>query len=100
MNKYGLVVGRAGSGNPGIIYIKQDGPDLNKESSNVIVSYHYHLNHRIAVGSLFTFCKVSDWLGYPEVSNPRENQKTGYTYVKGTSTLLVPSLKWSCLNTK
>lgn len=103
MNQYGLVVGKGGMSHgpgTGIVYEWDDGPDLRNDNALKAVSYYYHFNHRIAVGGIFGGCRVSDWLGYPEVYKPGEIQKTGYTDVKGTSLFLMPSVKWSWLNNR
>ena len=103
MNRFGLVVGRAGGGNgagTGVIYEWDDGPDLTNDNALKAVSYYYHFNNRIAVGGLFGGCRIYDWLGYPEVYKQGEIQKTGYTDVKGTSLFLMPSVKWSWLNNR
>lgn len=101
MSRFGLVVGIEGAGSgPGtdICYRWKDEPDLSTENPLKTISYYYHFNHHIAVGGLFGFCNVQDWLGYPEVYKYGEKQKTGYTYVKGTSLFFMPSVKWSCMN--
>lgn len=101
MNRFGLVVGRAGGGHgpgTGIVYEQKDKPNLGTDNPLKTVSYYYHFNHHVAVGGLFGFCNVQDWLGYPEVNNQGEAQKTGYTYVKGSSLFIMPSAKWSWLN--
>ena len=104
MNRFGLVVGKAGGGSgtgpTGIIYESKDGPDLCRNSPLMTASYYYHFNHYIAVGGIFSFCRVRDWLGYPKVYNKEEIQKTGYTYVKGVSFFMMPSMKWSWLNNR
>ncbi|MCR5574664.1 MAG: hypothetical protein K6F78_07580 [Bacteroidaceae bacterium] len=96
MNRFGLVVGRESMN--GIIYRYRDRPDLNEESIPIAINYFYHLDHHLALGGFFGFSKAEDWLGYPAVDNQNEIQKTGYTYVKGTSLFLMPSVKWSWLN--
>ena len=103
MNQFGLVVGRNGGGSgpgTGIIYQWEDSPDLTNDNALKAVSYYYHFNNRIAVGGIFGGCRVSDWLGYPEVYKLGEIQKTGNTDVKGTSLYLMPSVKWSWLNNR
>lgn len=96
MNRFGLVVGRAGDGN--VIYECKDNPDLGADNPLKSISYYYHFDHHFAVGGMFGFCSVRDWLGYPEIYRQGETQKTGDTNVKGTSLFLMPSVKWSWLN--
>lgn len=96
MNRFGLVVGREGMND--IIYRYRDRPDLNVGSLPLAINYYYHLDHHLAFGGFFGFSKAEDWLGYHSVDNQNEIQKTGYTYVKGTSLFLMPSVKWSWLN--
>lgn len=102
MNRFGLVIGKAGLGDnrSGIIYECQDKPDLCTGILFIGLSYYYHFNHHIAIGGLFGWSSVQDWLGYPEVSKKEEVQKTGFTYLKGTSLLFVPSAKWSWVNNR
>ena len=104
MNKFGLVVGKAGGGDgaygKGIIYQSYGEPDLRRDNVLKTISYYYHFNHKIAVGGLFTFGNVKDWLGYPEVHRQGETQRTGYTYVMGTSMFIMPSAKWLYLNNR
>lgn len=98
MNQFGLVVGRTGDGK--VIYEWKDNPDLGTDNPLKTMSYYYHLDHHFAVGGMFGFCNVQDWLGYPEVYRQGEIQKTGDTDVKGTSLFLMPSVKWSWLNNR
>ena len=103
MNQFGLVSGKYGESHgsgTGIVYEWDDGPDLRSDNALKAVSYYYHFNHRIAVGGLFGGCRVKDWLGYPDDYEPGEIQKTGYTYLKGASWFLMPSVKWSWLNNR
>ncbi len=102
MNQFGLVSDRYGESHglgTGIVYGWDDNPDLGSDALKT-VSYYYHFNNRIAVGGHFGGCHVYDWLGYPEVYQLGEIQKTGYTYVIGTSLYLLPSVKWSWLNNR
>lgn len=98
MGRFGLVVGKAGDGK--VIMQIKDGTALRQDCPLMALSYYYHLDHHFAVGGLFGFCRVNDWLGYPNVNRQGEIQKTGYTDVKGTSLFLLPSLKWSWLNNR
>lgn len=100
MNRFGLVVGEGGIGYPGegVLYRYFDRPNLKEDSTPIAINYYYHLDHHVALGGFFGFSKAEDWLGYPEVYKQDEIQKTGYTYVKGTSLFLMPSVKWSWLN--
>ena len=103
MNRFGLVVGSQGGGHgpgTGIVYQWEDKPKLGTDNPLKAVSYYYHFDHHIAVGGLFGFCNVQDWLGYPEVYKQGETQKTGYTYVNGTSLFFMPSAKWSWMNNR
>ena len=102
MNQFGLVAGSVGGGSRTgeIIYEGNDSPNLRFNTPLMSTSYYYHFNKRIAVGGLFGGCRVHDWLGYLDVHEQEEVQKTGYTYVKGTSLFLMPSLKWSWLNNR
>lgn len=103
MNRFGLVVGKSGTDHgpgTGIIFQSYDEPKLYNDSPLKIISYYYHFDHHIAVGGLFGFCNVDDWLGYPRVINKDEIQKTGYTDVRGTSIFLMPSAKWTWLNNR
>lgn len=103
MDRFGLVVGKAGFGQgpgTGILYEWKDKPDLGRYNPLKAISYYYHLDHRIAVGGLFGFCNVIKWLGYPVVDKKDEIQKTGFTDVKGTSLFIMPSAKWSWLNNR
>ena len=98
MNRFGLVVGRAGDGE--VIYECIYNPDLGTDNPLKAISYYYHIDHHFAFGGMFGYCNVKDWLGYPESYKPGEIQKTGYTDVKGTSLYLMPSVKWSWLNNR
>lgn len=98
MNQFGLIVGRGGDGK--VVYKSSDKPRLGNRNALKAVSYYYHLGHHIAIGAMLGGCSVSDWLGYPEVYKRGEIQKTGYTYVEGTSWFLMPSVKWSWLNNR
>ena len=96
MNQFGLVVGRTGDGK--VVYEWKDDPDLGTDNPLKAISYYYHIDHHIAVGGMFGFCNVHDWLEYPKVYRQSEIQKTGDTDVRGTSIFLMPSVKWSWLN--
>ena len=96
MDRFGLVVLKAGSN--GVVYESKGKPDLGTDNPLKAISYYYHLDQRIAVGGLFSFCNVQDRLGYPEVYKKEEIQKNGYTDVKGTSLFIMPSAKWSWVN--
>lgn len=103
MSRFGLVVGKSGvshDSGTGIVYGWKDEPDLGTDNPLKVVSYYYHFDHHIAVGGLFGFCNVQDWLGYPEVYKQGEMQATGYTDVKGTSLFIMPSAKWSWVNNR
>lgn len=97
MDGVGLIVGKAGS--DGIIEQGMNGPNLHCTSPwPPDISYLYHMNRSFAVGGLFCGYRVSDWMGYPRVNRMDEEQRTGYTYVKGFSLFLLPTVKWSWMN--
>ncbi|MBR1447902.1 MAG: hypothetical protein IJ588_04025 [Prevotella sp.] len=102
MDDFGLVVGKFGAGHgPGtLVYFEWDEtPKLNYNSIYRSVSYYYHCNHHVALGGLVGYCSVKDNLGYSEVNRwSEELQRTGETFVRGTSLFLMPSVKWSWLN--
>lgn len=98
MSRFGLVVGKGGA--DGVIYESMGGPDLRRDNPLKAISYYYHFDHHFAFGGLFGFCNVEDWLGYPAEYRSEKIQKKGYTYVKGTSIFVMPSVKWSYLNSR
>ena len=93
------------------------GIGLGPSSSGTLISYYYHLNHRIAVGAMTAFTTHDSSLsGVVPVQIPyeywdykehilKEGYRTEYSsqYVSGgkireKSFFLMPSLKWSWLN--
>lgn len=96
-----------------------DGKWFAPSSSGTLISYYYHLNHRIAVGAMTAFTTHDSSLSgdyIVPVQIPyeywdskkhtlKEGDRTDYTskYVSGgkireKSFYLIPSLKWSWLN--
>ena len=82
-------------------------PNLDMVSSTfspITLGYYYHLNRRLAVGIFFIHVKVEDELGWeePYIFNVDgyELSKTGFSYIKGSSSFLMPSVKWSWLNNR
>lgn len=98
MDRFGLLSLNEGDGR--LVHFGHDGPDLAQDGSSVILGYYYHINQRIAVGGFFNYTKVSDTLGWEVPYELDGKYLEGYSYVKGRSFFLMPSIKYSWLNNR
>lgn len=98
MDRFGLISLKCGDDK--LVHLGHDGPDLNTDGSTVILGYYYHINQRIAVGGFLNYAKVSDKLGWNIPYELDGKYLEGYSYVKGRSFFLMPSIKYSWLNNR
>jgi hypothetical protein len=74
--------------------------ELGMASASMTLSYYYHIDKRMAVGGFLNYEKVSDRLGWDEPYDLNGDLLTGYSFVRGNSFFLMPTFKYSWMNSR